>query len=155
MRYIAGMSSVNGMIGGQCLDLANESKVGFGVEELTRLNRLKTSCLIRAALVGSAIRCGADEEEIEALEVYAQNLGEIFQIVDDILDRTSTQQALGKEVNQDLANDKNSVVDILGLDKAKELIKKLEDEAVATIGKYGKRSQKLVDLCKFLSNRTS
>ncbi|MDE5654488.1 MAG: polyprenyl synthetase family protein [Clostridia bacterium] len=149
MRYIANMSGVKGMIGGQCLDLANESKENFGIEELTKLNRLKTSCLIRGALVGSAIRCGADDKEIEALEVYAQNLGEIFQIVDDILDRTSTEQALGKEVNQDVANDKKSVVDILGLNKAKEYIKKLENDAIAKISDYGKNSQKLIELCKF------
>ena len=78
IKYIANMSGINGMIGGQCLDLANESKENFGIEELTRLNRLKTSCLIRGALVGSAIRCGADDKEIDALETYAQNLGEIF-----------------------------------------------------------------------------
>lgn len=155
VRYIANMSGVNGMIGGQCLDLANESKENFGLEELTRLNRLKTSCLIRAALVGSAIRCGAKSDEIEDLEVYAQCLGEIFQLVDDILDRTSTEQELGKEVNQDVANDKRSVVDILGIDKAKEYIRRLEDNAIAKISAYGKKSQKLIDLCKFLSNRTS
>ena len=155
MKYIANMSGINGMIGGQCLDLANESKENFGIEELTRLNRLKTSCLIRGALVGSAIRCGADDKQIDALEMYAQNLGEIFQIVDDILDRTSTAQALGKEVNQDVANDKKSIVDILGIDKAKEYIKVLEEDAIAKIGAYGKKSQNLIDLCKFLSNRNN
>ncbi len=155
IKYIANMSGINGMIGGQCLDLANESKENFGIEELTRLNRLKTSCLIRGALVGSAIRCGADDKQIDALETYAQNLGEIFQIVDDILDRTSTAQALGKEVNQDVANDKKSIVDILGIDKAKEYIKVLEEDAIAKIGVYGKKSQNLIDLCKFLSNRNN
>ena len=155
MKYIANMCGINGMIGGQCLDLANESKEDFGIQELTRLNRLKTSCLIRGALVGSAIRCGADVKEIQALELYAQNIGEIFQIVDDILDRTSTEQALGKQVKQDVANDKKSVVDILGIDKAKEYIKKLENQAVESVGIYGQRAQKLVELCKFLSNRSN
>ncbi|MDE5755720.1 MAG: polyprenyl synthetase family protein, partial [Clostridia bacterium] len=102
VKYIAKMSGVSGMIGGQCLDLANESKENFGIAELTRLNRLKTSCLIRGALVGSAISCGADKKEVKALEIYAENLGEIFQIVDDILDRTSTEQEIGKQVKQDV-----------------------------------------------------
>ncbi|MDE7192314.1 MAG: polyprenyl synthetase family protein [Clostridia bacterium] len=155
MRYVAKMCGIKGMIGGQCLDLANESKENFGIKELTRLNRLKTSCLIRAALVGSAILCGADAQEVQALEIYAQNLGEIFQIVDDILDRTSTEQELGKQVKQDIANDKKSVVDILGIDGAKEYIKKLEDEAVKSISVYGQRAQKLIELCKFLSNRSN
>ncbi|MDE7208346.1 MAG: polyprenyl synthetase family protein [Clostridia bacterium] len=155
MKYVAKMCGIRGMIGGQCLDLANESKENFGLKELTRLNRLKTSCLISGALVGSAIRCGADDKEIQALELYAQNLGEIFQIVDDILDRTSTEQVLGKQVKQDVANGKKSVVDILGIETAKEYIKKLENEAIEKISVYGNRSQKLVELCKFLSNRTN
>ena len=155
MRYIAKMCGINGMIGGQCLDLANQSKENFGIKELTRLNRLKTTCLISVELVGSAIRCGADDNEIKALDLYAQNLGEIFQIVDDILDRTSTEQALGKQVKQDIANDKKSVVDLLGIDNARKYIKKLENEAVESISAYGQRSQKLVELCKFLSNRSN
>lgn len=155
MKYVANMSGISGMIGGQCLDLANESKENFGIPELTRLNRLKTSCLIRAALVGSAIRCGADDKEIESLEIYAGNLGEIFQIVDDILDRTSTEQALGKQVKQDASNDKKSVVDILGIDKAKSYIEELEAQAIESICGCGQKSQKLVELCKFLSNRSN
>ena len=155
MQYVAKMSGINGMIGGQCLDIANQSKVDFGINELTRLNRLKTSCLIKAALVGSAIRCGASQKEIDSLEVYAENLGEIFQIVDDILDRTSTKEILGKEVKQDIANDKKSVVDLMGIDKAKEYIKQLENQAIAQIETFGKKSQKLVELCKFLSVRVN
>ncbi|MDE6275486.1 MAG: polyprenyl synthetase family protein [Clostridia bacterium] len=155
IKYVATMSGISGMIGGQCLDLANESKENFGINELTRLNRLKTSCLIRGALVGSAIMCGASKNEIDALEVYAGNLGEIFQIVDDILDRTSTEQILGKEVKKDIANDKRTIVDILGIDGAKEYIKKLEDEAIAKIDVFGEKSQKLIELVKFLSNRTN
>ena len=155
IKYVATMSGISGMIGGQCLDLANESNENFGINELTRLNRLKTSCLIRGALVGSAIMCGASKNEIDALEVYAGNLGEIFQIVDDILDRTSTEQILGKEVKKDIANDKRTIVDILGIDGAKEYIKKLEDEAIAKIDVFGEKSQKLIELVKFLSNRTN
>ena len=71
------------------------------------------------------------------------------------MDRTSTAQALGKEVNQDVANDKKSIVDILGIDKAKEYIKVLEEDTIAKIGVYGKKSQNLIDLCKFLSNRNN
>lgn len=153
LQYVAKMSGISGMIGGQCLDLANRSKENFGIRELTRLNKLKTSCLIKAALVGSAIRCGASQNEIAALEVYAEKLGEIFQIVDDILDRTSTKEVLGKEVKQDITNDKKSVVDILGIDKAKEYIKKSEAEAITEVEVFGKKSQKLVELCKFLSVR--
>ena len=117
------------------------------------MNRLKTSCLLKSALVGSMIKCGGNAEEIKDMENFANKLGEIFQIVDDILDKTSTKEVLGKEINQDSANGKKTVVDILGIEKSIEYASKLESSAIADIEKYGKRSEKLIALCKYLSRR--
>lgn len=153
LRYVAANSGINGMIGGQCIDLTNVSKVGFGLEEIKNLNRLKTSCLLKSALVGSIIKCGATQEEIEDIEIYATKVGEIFQIVDDILDKTSTAEILGKNVNQDADNDKVTVVDILGIDKSREYIQKLQTQALNIIDKYGERAQKLKDMCLYLTGR--
>ncbi|MCX4362531.1 MAG: polyprenyl synthetase family protein [Clostridia bacterium] len=155
MVYIAKNTGINGMIGGQCLDLANETKSDFGLEELTLLNSLKTSCLIKCALVGSVIRCGASKEQIKAAEVYSENIGQIFQLVDDILDRTSSSQQLGKDVNRDEANGKKSIVDIIGMESALNYIDKLEKQAIDEIDIFRERSLNLKTLCKFLSNRTA
>ena len=87
------------------------------------------------------------------MENFANKLGEIFQIVDDILDKTSTKEVLGKEINQDSANGKKTVVDILGIEKSIENASKLESSAIADIEKHGKRSEKLIALCKYLSRR--
>ncbi|MDE6189028.1 MAG: polyprenyl synthetase family protein, partial [Clostridia bacterium] len=140
--------------GGQCIDLSNVSERDFTLEEIKKLNRLKTSCLIKAALVGSLIKCGASESEIADMESYAERLGEIFQVVDDILDKTSTSEILGKDVNQDGANGKRTVVDIMGLDGAKEYVKKLHAAAVADLSKYGERAKNLISLCGYLCERT-
>lgn len=153
LRYVAANSGINGMIGGQCIDLTNVSKVGFGLEEIKNLNRLKTSCLLKSALVGSIIKCGATQEEIEDIEIYATKVGEIFQIVDDILDKTSTAEILGKNVNQDADNDKVTVVDILGIDKSREYIQELQTQALNIIDKYGERAKKLKDMCLYLTGR--
>lgn len=153
VRYVGQNSGIKGMIGGQCIDLTNESKRGFTLEEICNLNRLKTSGLIKSALVGSIIKCGATEEEVENIETYASKVGEIFQIADDILDKTSTSSILGKDVNKDSQNDKVTVVDIMGIEKARAFMLKLEGEAISAIEKYGERSKKLVDMCKYLTGR--
>lgn len=153
VRYVAKNSGVKGMIGGQCIDLTNESKKAFTLDEIRNLNRLKTSCLIKSALVGAVIKCGASEQEISDIEIYATKVGEIFQIADDILDKTSTREILGKDVNKDSENDKITVIDVMGIDKAEEFMKTLESEAIEAVAKYGKRAEKLVDMCKYLTGR--
>ena len=153
VRYVGQNSGIKGMIGGQCIDLTNESKRGFTLEEVRNLNRLKTSGLIKSALVGSIIKCGATEEEVKDIETYATKVGEIFQIADDILDKTSTSSILGKDVNKDSQNDKVTVVDLMGIENARAFMLKLEGEAISAIEKYGERSKKLVDTCKYLTGR--
>ena len=153
VRYVGENSGIKGMIGGQCIDLTNESKRGFTLEEVRNLNRLKTSGLIKSALVGSIIKCEATEEEVKDIETYATKVGEIFQIADDILDKTSTSSILGKDVNKDSQNDKVTVVDLMGIENARAFMLKLEEEAISVIEKYGERSTKLVDMCKYLTGR--
>ena len=156
IRYIAKNAGISGMIGGQCLDIANENNSArLGLKELSHINKLKTSCLLKAALISGAIKSGANSQEISDLEEYAEALGEIFQIVDDILDRTSTKEQLGKQVNQDAINGKITTVDILGIDEAKKHIAKLQDFAINKLLAYGERAQKLIEFCKFLSTRTN
>ena len=153
IRYIAKNSGINGMIGGQCIDLSNEDKRGYTLDEIKRLNRLKTSCLLKSALVGSIIKCGGSEEEISDMENFATKLGEIFQIVDDILDKTSTKEVLGKDTNRDSANGKKTVVDVLGIEESRKYIQELEASAIADISHYGGRADKLIELCKYLTHR--
>ena len=138
-KYILNASGINGMIGGQCLDIKERDK-NPSKSDLIRLYKLKTSALLRAALVAGAMRFEADDEIIKAFEKYADNFGIIFQIQDDILDITSTAEELGKEVNQDKNNNKFTYVDAAGsienakkdmlayLDEAKSAIKSIEDK---------------------------
>lgn len=153
IRYIAKNSGINGMIGGQCIDLSNENKRNYTLDEIRRLNRLKTSCLLKSALVGSIIKCGGNNEEISDMENFATKLGEIFQIVDDILDKTSSKEVLGKDTNQDSANGKRTFVDVLGIEESRKYIQDLETSAISDISHYGKRADKLIDLCKYLTHR--
>ena len=134
VKYIAVQSGMRGMVGGQCLDLANSSNAGVeGESRLDEINSLKTSALFKAALAGGAIAGGADDKLVTALEEYADCLGKVFQIVDDILDAQSSAEVLGKSVGQDEKNGKVTYVSLLGLDKAKEKAKAINEAGKAAL----------------------
>lgn len=154
VRYAAKLSGVEGMIGGQCLDIADKSDNDTFLHDIIRLNSLKTACLFKAALVGGAMALGADENEIVALECYSDNLGLIFQIVDDILDLQSTEVDLGKNIGSDIAQNKITYLSIVGIEQARVDIKRYEAEALNALSIFGKRGQRLAELLNYLSTRT-
>jgi geranylgeranyl diphosphate synthase type II len=104
---LAHAAGANGMVGGQVIDLENEGKP-IPFELLQTLDRLKTGALIRASAVMGCVLAGADKEVIERAERYAAAVGLAFQIVDDILDVTADQQALGKPIGSDAENEKTT-----------------------------------------------
>ena len=118
-----------GMVGGQSLDMAGEGR-SLTRAELEELQLLKTGCLISAAVELGCIAAGGSEEQQKSLHRYAQAIGLAFQVRDDMLDVTSTDQELGKHVGSDYANDKRTFVSILGLDGCVQLIEKLTEQAI-------------------------
>lgn len=135
-RYILNNSGINGMVGGQCIDL-KEDKSSYSLQDYIKMNLLKTSALIKGALIAGAKRFEASSFVIKNLEIYADNLGLIFQIVDDILDVTSTEAVLGKSIHSDKDHNKITYIDYVGLEqskidcikyasKAKDAIKQIE-----------------------------
>ena len=155
VSYIAKMSGIYGMVGGQCIDIASDDYRQKSLAEVVELNMLKTACLFKAALVGSSISLGASEDEIASLELYAAKLGLIFQIVDDILDVTSNAEVLGKNINSDIKENKTTYLSICGMEKSKQDIKELEIEAIAAVAKYGDRATDLINFAKYLTNRSN
>lgn len=127
-KYILNNSGIYGMVSGQCMDL-KEDKSSYSINDYKKMNLMKTSALIKAALVSGAIRFEADDEIIFAFEKYSENFGLIFQIVDDILDVTSTEEVLGKNINSDKDNNKLTYIDFVGLDDAKKECIVLANEA--------------------------
>ncbi len=153
VAYISRMSGVHGMVGGQCIDMVTEELRDKSLAEVIKLNMLKTACLFKGALVGSIISLGASDEEVSALETYAEKIGLIFQIIDDILDITSTSDVMGKSVNKDNANNKITYISIVGMQDALLDIEKLEAEAIAAVEKFGTRAGNLINFAKYLSRR--
>jgi geranylgeranyl diphosphate synthase, type II len=117
-RELAAATGVDGMVGGQYLDVAGVGETG---EELRRLHELKTGRLIAASVVCALLLAGMDEESIGAWRRFAAELGVLFQIVDDILDVTGTDASLGKSHGSDERLGKRTYVSQFGLDGARVL----------------------------------
>lgn len=149
---LARLCGKDGMVGGQVVDLALEKTVG-NVETVTLMHSLKTAALIKAACVMGCIAAGADDEKIKAAADYAECIGLQFQIVDDILDVTSTTDVLGKPVNSDVENNKSNMVSLLGVDKCRALAKELTDKAINALEAFSGDTQPLADYAVKLLNR--
>jgi 23S rRNA (cytidine1920-2'-O)/16S rRNA (cytidine1409-2'-O)-methyltransferase len=102
VRELAQSSGINGMSGGQVMDM-NQTGVGGAAdhETLYMIHRYKTGALIKSSARIGAILAGASDAEQAAVSEYAMELGLCFQIIDDVLDATSTREALGKSVGSD------------------------------------------------------
>lgn len=142
----------DGMIGGQVMDLANEGKA-VPVESVRETDRLKTGALIEAAAVIGSIIGGAGEAQLEAVRAYAQAVGVAFQITDDILDQTSTDQELGKPVGSDQENQKTTYVSAYGIQGAREIAASYIQQAKDALKAGGVSSSFLEGLADFVLER--
>ncbi|HPD01620.1 MAG TPA: polyprenyl synthetase family protein, partial [Acetivibrio sp.] len=109
--------------------------------------------LIKAPVVSAAVLCGAGGDSISKLECFAQNLGLAFQIKDDILDVEGSLEKLGKKTGSDAQKDKSTYVSLYGLEKSKEMLNEITEEAVMSLKDFGEKAVFLEKLAKYLVNR--
>ena len=150
-QIIAYEAGIYGMVGGQSLDVWLTDK-SMDDKQLDFIFNLKTGALIEAAFMAGAVLAGADESAVADIEKAGNKVGVAFQIKDDILDVTSTQEKLGKPVFSDEKNNKTTYVTLYGMDKADRDVEALSKEAVDIINKYG-NNDFLVSLILKLINR--
>ncbi|MFM7578368.1 MAG: geranylgeranyl diphosphate synthase CrtE, partial [Microcystaceae cyanobacterium] len=122
-----------GLVGGQVLDLECEGKADVSTETLTFIHAHKTGALLETSVVTGALLAGAPEEAIQRLTTYAQNIGLAFQIIDDILDITATQEELGKSIGKDVQAQKATYPSLWGIDESRRQAQQLIDEAIAVL----------------------
>ena len=152
INILAHFCGAKGMVGGQLIDLENEKK-SASYEEVLECDDLKTGGLIKAACVMGAVLGGADKKQIKMAEAYGKCIGVSFQIIDDILDLTSTDEELGKPVGSDIENNKSTYVSLFGIDKCREMADKLTDEAVKTLDCFDGDKSVLRELALSLAKR--
>lgn len=155
LRVLAVKAGVFGMVGGQVVDVMSEKRDDSPItrEKLDFIYRLKTGALIEASMIIGAILAGATDDETKAVEEVAAKLGLAFQIQDDVLDVTSTLEILGKPIGSDEKNNKPTYVTYEGLDKAKEDVASLSNEACQMLKGFGRDDEFLQQLFIYLINR--
>ncbi len=153
ISYLSSYAGINGMVGGQVLDLQFEETKPT-IEEILKMYSLKTCGLIKASCVLGCLACEIfDESKITAAIEYAENLGIAFQIQDDILDIEGDANTLGKPIGSDRKNDKSTAVKYYGLEKSKELVKEYTDKAILSLDVFENDTETLKQFAYMLINR--
>ena len=154
MTILSRKAGIYGMIGGQCADIEAEERQESVTEELLLfIHEHKTAALIQSAMMIGGILAGADTEQTAAIEKCAWNIGIAFQIQDDILDVTGSQEILGKPIGSDEKNNKVTYVTIHGLEKSSEMVASLSEEAVQILSSFSGRNPFLEKLVQQLISR--
>ena len=123
-------------------------------EELVFVYRLKTGALLAAAMQVGAVLAGAPAETIDAVGEIAERVGLAFQIQDDILDQTSTDDELGKPVGSDVENSKSTYVSLLGIERCRELVDELTNQALEALDTFKTDTAELKSFALALAKRT-
>lgn len=145
---------VSGMIGGQSRDLAAEGlSLSLGARE--EIHRAKTGALIVASLIMGALAAGASPLQVTAVERYGRAVGLAFQIMDDVLDVTSTTTALGKTTGRDAALGKSSYPALLGVEGAEARARALIHDGLHALAEQKLLTQELSQVANFMVTRTS
>ena len=150
---LSNASGINGMAGGQFLDLEFVGR-NANRAELEEMHSMKTGALLAACVrMGAATGSVTQEEYAEPLRRYSSALGLGFQIVDDILDVTATTDTLGKTAGKDARNSKPTFVTVLGMEVSQEIADDLERQAKAAAKELPQAGGYLVDLVDVVFNR--
>ena len=149
---LAEAAGVQGMAGGQALDLAAEGET-LGKMEVARMQAMKTGALFSFACEGGAILGRADELARGALKAYAAAFGQAFQLADDLLDAEGDETAVGKAVAKDAGRRKATLVALLGVEPARARLKALVEDAEAALAPFGDGAVTLKHAARFIASR--
>lgn len=151
---LAQASGRHGMVGGQMIDLEADGKE-FGMPEITRLQRLKTGCLISFSSEAGAILGKAPLPMRHALQNYAHDLGLAFQIADDLLDVEGDEGKVGKKLGKDAGQGKATFVSLLGVERAREQAGLLAEQAGRHLDIFEEKADLLKALARYVVERTA
>jgi geranylgeranyl diphosphate synthase type II len=154
IREIATASGVFGMVGGQVVDIQSEGRE-IDFPTLEYIHTHKTGALIRSSVRVGALFAKAGKRQFTALTRYGEMVGLAFQIADDILDITGTQEEIGKDVGSDLKKGKKTFPSFYGLEESRRRAVEVVDRAVASLQGFGRSADPLRELAKYIITRVN
>ena len=147
-----GTGTVDGMIGGQVVDLEAERTAPNAVM-LEYIHRSKTGALIAASLLSGGLYAGGKNDAVAHLARFGRSIGLAFQIVDDVLDVTQTSEQLGKTAGKDTRAKKATYPALFGVDESLRKADELVNTAFAELDGFAERAETLKELARFLVER--
>ncbi len=153
LKILAEKAGIYGMVGGQCADIQAEGKESATEEELIYIHENKTAAMLESSMMIGAVLAGADKKTVSDIEKAARKIGVAFQIQDDVLDVIGDQDELGKPIGSDEKNEKTTYVTLNGLDKSKEDVKKLSEEAIEILKSISGSEEFLIPLVEWMISR--
>ena len=154
VNCIARAAGPLGMVGGQSLDIANENQE-FPFSTLQTIHRSKTGALLTCAVQVGAIGAGAGPEQLTRLTAYGDSIGLAFQIIDDLLDATSTTAELGKTAGSDAQHGKATYPAYFGIEHTRKLAKEAVDAAIAALEDFDPKAEPLRALAEYIYTRSN
>lgn len=153
VKALADALGVNGMVGGQMLDLIGEEEE-FPIGLMTRMQRMKTGVVFTFCCEAGGILGRASSRHMLALRNFSSDFGLAFQLTDDLLDATSSPDQTGKDTGKDETAHKSNFVRVLGIEETRKKAQILIDQAIDHLSVFGKeRTQLLVDLAQYVMDR--
>ncbi len=146
------VGTVEGMIGGQVLDIENEHAEPTA-DLVNAIHRAKTGALIRVSVVAGGVNAGANAGDVARLDLFGRKAGLAFQIADDVLDMTEDSSALGKTAGKDQATEKVTWPAVFGIEQSRRDAARLVEEAFAALAPYGDRADGLKAVARYLVER--
>ena len=149
LKLLSQACGKNGMVLGQHLDIENENNLAkTDQESLDHIHQLKTGKLIECSVLFGQLNNDLNDSELQNFKSFSRKLGLAFQIIDDVLDVTESSEILGKNNNSDIKNNKDTYVNIIGVEASRARAKSLIESSVADLN-----NNKLIDIAYYLIER--
>ena len=153
LRLVAELAIAAGrMVAGQQLDLESEGKP-VSASDVERIHKNKTGALISFSAIAGAVIAGAAGSDLDAISRYADRLGLLFQITDDVLDITESTSTLGKTAAKDIDSGKATFPSVYGIDGSRERIKTVHEQALSELKVIGRPTELLVQIADYIVDR--
>ena len=155
LKLLSQACGKNGMVLGQHLDIENENNLTkTDQENLDHIHQLKTGKLIECSILFGQINNDLNDSELQNFKSFSRKLGLAFQIIDDVLDVTESSENLGKNNNSDIKNNKDTYVNIIGIEPSRARAKSLIESSIADLNNNNlTNTDKLVDIAYYLIER--
>jgi geranylgeranyl pyrophosphate synthase len=155
LKLLSQACGKNGMVLGQHLDIENENNLTkTDQENLDHIHQLKTGKLIECSILFGQINNDLNDSELQNFKSFSRKLGLAFQIIDDVLDVTESSENLGKNNNSDIKNNKDTYVNIIGIEPSRARAKSLIESSIEDLNNNNLTNiDKLVDIAYYLIER--